>query len=112
MKALFSLLAVILSVLLSMILILPYEVHVIRDVAQLYHVEFVTALHKEVIFGALILIALIKMKIDDKDLFGKVDKDEDSLPSGLKSLLRILACAAAITLSWGVAYMVHGLNGL
>jgi hypothetical protein len=99
----------------SSLLVLPLEVYIIRDIAQLYHIDFVISLSKEVLFGMLILIALFKINVKDKDLFNKENKDEEDgygLIAGIKSILRTILVVVVLLLSWWVAYIVHSVNHL
>ncbi len=102
----------------SALLLLPLEVHIITDIAQLYKIDFITSIPKEVMFGILLLIGMLKINIKDKDLFGKKDeekdvlgaKDEYGIIAGLKSFVKIIVMVIILLLSWWVAYFIHGLN--
>ena len=110
MKGLFSLLIIFLTILLSMTCILPLEVYIIRDIAHLYKVTWVTGLSKEVIFGSLLLFNIVKSSIKDKDIFEEDDNEE--LSAGLKSAIRLLTITVVLLMSWWFAYIIHALNGL
>ena len=113
MKAFISIFTLVLLMCVSALAILPLEVHIIRDVAELYEVQYVTSLPKEVIFGCLLIIGLLKINIKQKDLFEKKedeDEDEYGIMASLKAIFRLIIVVIVLLLSWWFAYIVHSLN--
>ena len=112
-KLFVSLASMFIIIMVSAIGILPLEVHIIRDIAQLYKIDYVVNLPNEVIFGILLLIGLFKIKIKKDDLFNKKeDKDEDEwgVISSIKSLIQMAMLVIILLMSWWVAYIVHSVN--
>ena len=99
-----------LIILLSAIAVLPLTVYVIKDVAQLYGVDFIIALSKEILFGTLLILSLVRLTIKEDDVFKakeKDDEDEYGLVKGLKTLFTMAIRVLLILLSWGIAYFIH-----
>jgi hypothetical protein len=95
--------------LISAFAILPLEVYIIRDIATLYNVEFITSMSKGVIFGVLIIIGIIKMKVDTNN---KDDDGEDFTDKMIKPFLNMAKAVILLLFMWFMAYLIHGANHL
>jgi hypothetical protein len=97
----------------SALAVLPLEVYIIRDISQLYGIDYVVNLPREVLFGALMLIGLLKINLKDKDIFDKKkdeDEDEYGIMAGVKSFIKVILFVVVLLMSWLVAYIVHAVN--
>jgi Na+/H+ antiporter NhaD/arsenite permease-like protein len=97
----------------SALAVLPLEVYIIRDISQLYGIDYVVNLPREVLFGVLMLIGLLKISLKDKDIFDKKkdeDEDEYGIMAGVKSLIKTILFVVVLLMSWMVAYIVHSVN--
>lgn len=115
MKGIVSLLTVFLLVTISILWILPLEIYIIKDVSKLFHIEFITALPKEVLFGSLLIIGLLKLNIRSKDIFNtknKTEEDEDEygLLGLVKSLITKGVFVLGLLLCWWFSYLAHSWN--
>jgi hypothetical protein len=88
---------------LSMFFILPLTVHVIRDIAQLYHMDIITSLSNEFIYGFMLIIWIMKTNTK-RD---KIEPEQDIEVLLLNIFKTTAKTALLILVSWGTAYIVH-----
>lgn len=86
--------------------LLPFEVFVIRDIAQLFNVEIITSMSKKVLFGLLLIKMLVWYRMPTKhDLEYERDMDfEDDIKWSLQKLFNV---TLVILMCWGISYIVH-----
>ena len=100
------------AILISAIAVLPLEVYIIRDISKLYGVQFILNLPREVIFGSLLIISLLK--IDTKELFhdrNKADDDDEyGIVASIQTILKGAVFVIILLISWWIAYVIHAVN--
>ncbi len=111
-KLVIMLLTMVVGIIISATLVLPFEVYVIRDIAKLYNVDLIINTPKEVLFGIVLIVGIFKINMNDyKDSDkSKKEEDETGILASVMSLLRIAGFALVVLLCWGCAYLVHNLN--
>lgn len=101
-----AILVIFLALLSSAFLLTPFSAHVVRDIAYLYKIDFITALSKENLFGIMFLISFLTMKLKPTK---KKEKEDDTHP-----IVELIADHATVAFSilvmWGLAYFIHKVN--
>jgi hypothetical protein len=95
------------GVLLSAVCILPFSVYVILDIAKLFNVERVLIIPKEAMYGLMIILSILTVKMKKKS---DKEKDKDTTSLVVDMIMSYVDTVLILLISWGIAYVVHAIN--
>lgn len=96
------------GVLISATLILPLSVYVIRDIAYLFKIQMILDISKEAMFGLLIIISILTVKMKKSK---KKEESDDKLADLITSMFTgYCETVLFLLVTWGMAYMIHAIK--
>jgi hypothetical protein len=93
--------------LISAIIILPFSVYVIMDIAKLFNVERILIIPKEAMFGLMIILSIITTKMKKTK---KKEGEKEISETGVDMFVSYIETLLVLLISWGIAYVVHAIN--
>jgi hypothetical protein len=97
---------VILGVLIRAIIILPFSVYVIMDIARLFNVERVLIIPKEALFGLMIIISIVS----HRNRKSKTEGEKDNSTRAIEMITSFFETFLVVLIGWSIAYVVHKIN--